>query len=157
VPKRRVSRSSRFRRTPNIQKAIAAAVTKALAAYGGAQPVPGVVVGVWLPGKGAFTKGFGYSNIATHSPIALDDHFRIGSNTKTSPSAMSFCDRLPRFLGSFRSVSPTYRKVSPGDTLGERGADSRAGRRQLGFDSTRFSRVLDRGTTRRLQRCFTST
>ena len=42
-----------------------------------------MVVGVWLPGKGEFTKGFGYSNLATHSPMALDDHFRIGSNTKT--------------------------------------------------------------------------
>jgi D-alanyl-D-alanine carboxypeptidase len=68
---------------PNVQKAIAAAVIKELAAYGGAQPVPGVVVGVWLPGKGEFTKGFGYSSLATHSPMALDDHFRIGSNTKT--------------------------------------------------------------------------
>jgi D-alanyl-D-alanine carboxypeptidase len=68
---------------PDVQKAIAAAVSKQLAAYGGAQPVPGVVVGVWLPGKGEFTKGFGYSNLATHSPMELDDHFRIGSNTKT--------------------------------------------------------------------------
>lgn len=68
---------------PNVEKAIAAAVGKELAAYGGAQPVPGVVVGVWLPGKGEFTKGFGYSNLATHSPMRLDDHFRIGSNTKT--------------------------------------------------------------------------
>jgi D-alanyl-D-alanine carboxypeptidase len=38
---------------------------------------------VWVPGKGEFTKGFGYSNLATKSPMALDDHFRIGSNTKT--------------------------------------------------------------------------
>jgi D-alanyl-D-alanine carboxypeptidase len=68
---------------PNVEKAIAAAVGKELAAYGGAQPVPGVVVGVWLPGKGEFTKGFGYSNLATRSPMELDDHFRIGSNTKT--------------------------------------------------------------------------
>jgi D-alanyl-D-alanine carboxypeptidase len=69
--------------SPGIQRAIAAAVSKELAAYGGAQPVPGVVVGVWIPGKGEFMKGFGYSNLATRSPMALDDHFRIGSNTKT--------------------------------------------------------------------------
>lgn len=68
---------------PNVEKAIAAAVGKELAAYGGAQPVPGVVVGVWLPGKREFTKGFGYSKLATRSPMELDDHFRIGSNTKT--------------------------------------------------------------------------
>src|SRR5215469_2091250 len=68
---------------PSVQKAIAAAVNKQLAAFGGAQPVPGAVVGVWVPGKGEFAKGFGYSNLATRSPMALDDHFRIGSNTKT--------------------------------------------------------------------------
>ncbi|HEY6325342.1 MAG TPA: serine hydrolase domain-containing protein [Candidatus Cybelea sp.] len=68
---------------PSVQRAIATAVSKELAAYGGAQPVPGVVVGVWSPGKGEFTKGFGYSDLATRSPMALDDHFRIGSNTKT--------------------------------------------------------------------------
>jgi D-alanyl-D-alanine carboxypeptidase len=68
---------------PSVQKAIVTAVNKELAAFGGAQPVPGAVVGVWLPGKGEFTKGFGFSNLATKSPMALDDHFRIGSNTKT--------------------------------------------------------------------------
>ena len=68
---------------PNLQNAIAAAVSKELAAYGGAKPVPGAVVGVWVPGKGAFTKGFGYSNLATRTPMGLDDRFRIGSNTKT--------------------------------------------------------------------------
>jgi D-alanyl-D-alanine carboxypeptidase len=68
---------------PGIQNAIVAAVNKELAAYGGSQPVPGAVVGVWVPGKGEFTRGFGYANLATRSPEALDDHFRIGSNTKT--------------------------------------------------------------------------
>src|SRR5690348_4549387 len=73
--------SSQF--DPNVQKAIVTAVNRELAAFGGAQPVPGAVVGVWVPGKGEFTKGFGFSNFATKSPMALDDHFRIGSNTKT--------------------------------------------------------------------------
>ena len=68
---------------PSVQKAIVAAVNKELAVYGGAQPVPGVVVGVWVPGKGEFAKGFGYSNLGIRLPMALDDHFRIGSNTKT--------------------------------------------------------------------------
>jgi len=92
---------------PNVQKAIATAVNKQLAAFGGAQPVPGVVVGVWLPGKGEFTKGFGYSNLATRSPMALDDHFRIGSNTKTfvatvllqlvDEKKLSLNDRISKF------------------------------------------------------------
>ena len=66
-----------------VQHAISAAVNRELAAYGGARPVPGVVVGVWIRGKGQFVKGFGYANLSSHSPMALDDHFRIGSNTKT--------------------------------------------------------------------------
>jgi len=43
---------------PDASKAIAAAVTKELAAFGGPQPVPGAVIGVWLPGKVAFARGF---------------------------------------------------------------------------------------------------
>jgi D-alanyl-D-alanine carboxypeptidase len=65
------------------QNAIAAAVSKELAAYGASQPVPGAVIGVWVPGKGELTKGFGYANLSPKTPMALDDHFRIGSITKT--------------------------------------------------------------------------
>ncbi len=68
---------------PGVVSAISAAVNRDLAAYGGPQPVPGAVVGVWVPGKGEFTKGFGYSNLSPKDPMALDDHVRIGSNTKT--------------------------------------------------------------------------
>jgi len=66
-----------------VQHAISAAVNRELAAYGGVQPAPGVVVGVWIPGRGQFVKGFGYANLSSRSAMALDDHFRIGSNTKT--------------------------------------------------------------------------
>ncbi|HLY02964.1 MAG TPA: serine hydrolase domain-containing protein [Candidatus Cybelea sp.] len=69
--------------SPNAAQAIAAAVNKELAAFGGPQPVPGAVIGVWLPGGVAFARGFGYGNLAGRRPMALDDHFRIGSNTKT--------------------------------------------------------------------------
>lgn len=68
---------------PATQKAIDSAVVHELAAYGGAKPVPGVVVGVWVPGKGEYTKGYGYADLATKSPMQLDDRFRVGSNTKT--------------------------------------------------------------------------
>ena len=67
----------------DMQAAIGAAVAKELAAYGGTQPIPGAVVGVWVPGKGEFTKGFGYGNLSPKTAMALDDHVRIGSNTKT--------------------------------------------------------------------------
>jgi D-alanyl-D-alanine carboxypeptidase len=67
----------------NVRAAIAAAVNKELAAFGGLTPVPGAVIGVWVPGRGEFTEGFGYSNLSPRTPMALVDKFRIGSNTKT--------------------------------------------------------------------------
>lgn len=66
-----------------IQAAISAAVNKELAAYGGETPIPGAVIGVWVPGKGEFVKGFGYGQLSPRVTMALDDHFRVGSNTKT--------------------------------------------------------------------------
>ena len=44
---------------------------------------PGAVVGVWIPGKAPFLKGIGLSDISPAKPLALDDKFRVGSNTKT--------------------------------------------------------------------------
>ncbi|HEY0701682.1 MAG TPA: serine hydrolase domain-containing protein, partial [Candidatus Acidoferrales bacterium] len=69
--------------SPAIQAAISAAVNRELAAFGGNTPVPGAVVGIWIPGKGSFEKAYGYSNLAPQTALALDDKFRIGSNTKT--------------------------------------------------------------------------
>ena len=66
-----------------VESAISSAVNKELAVFGGPQPVPGAVIALWVPGKGQFVKGFGYSNLAPRTAMALDDHFRIGSNTKT--------------------------------------------------------------------------
>lgn len=46
--------------------------------------VPGIVVGVWDPGKNiSLQKGFGYDNPTTKSPLGFSDLFRIGSNTKS--------------------------------------------------------------------------
>ncbi len=67
----------------DIQSEISAIVNKELAAYGGPKPIPGAVIGVWVPGKGEFVKGFGYSRLSPQEPMAVTDHFRIGSNTKT--------------------------------------------------------------------------
>jgi len=69
--------------SPDTQKALEAAVAKELKAYGGKDPIPGAVVGVWIPGKAPFLKGIGLSDIAPAKSIALDDKFRVGSNTKT--------------------------------------------------------------------------
>jgi D-alanyl-D-alanine carboxypeptidase len=91
--------------SPDVQAAISAAVNKELATYGGSQPVPGVVVGVWVSGKGEFTKGFGYGQLSPQVPMALDDRFRIGSNTKT-------------FVATVLLQLVDEKKLSLDDTLG---------------------------------------
>jgi D-alanyl-D-alanine carboxypeptidase len=67
----------------DVQNSLHAAVTKELAAFGGNKPVPGAVIAIWAPGKGTLVTGVGDSNIAPQTPMAPDDKFRIGSNTKT--------------------------------------------------------------------------
>jgi D-alanyl-D-alanine carboxypeptidase len=93
-------------RNPSAADAIAAAVNKELAAYGGPQPVPGAVIGVWLPGRVAFAQGFGYGDLAERRAIALDDHFRIGSNTKT-------------FVATVLLQLVDEKKLSLDDTIGQ--------------------------------------
>ena len=44
---------------------------------------PGLVVGIWIPGRGAFVQAFGKADLASGAPMDLDDHFRIASITKT--------------------------------------------------------------------------
>ncbi|HEX2109833.1 MAG TPA: serine hydrolase domain-containing protein, partial [Rubrobacteraceae bacterium] len=45
--------------------------------------IPGVAVGVWVPGEGEYVVARGKANIATDEERNLDDPFRIGSITKT--------------------------------------------------------------------------
>jgi D-alanyl-D-alanine carboxypeptidase len=65
------------------QAVITNAVNAELKAYGGETPVPGAVVGIWDPKLGTMLRGFGVSDLAAGKPVAVDDKFRIGSNTKT--------------------------------------------------------------------------
>ncbi len=66
-----------------VQSAIVAAVEKDRKMYGGRTPLPAVLIGVW-DGKGAsFVRAFGYADLARRRPLTPEDHFRIGSNTKT--------------------------------------------------------------------------
>ncbi|MDO9529962.1 MAG: serine hydrolase domain-containing protein [Syntrophales bacterium] len=48
-----------------------------------AKNLPGVVVGVWIPGKGNYLKAFGKANLETNKERQFDDTFRIASITKT--------------------------------------------------------------------------
>lgn len=45
--------------------------------------LPGVLVGIWIPGSGEYVKSFGAGNLETGSPRTLTDQFRIASITKT--------------------------------------------------------------------------
>lgn len=69
--------------SPAVQHAIAAAVEKNRALYGGRSRVPGVLIGVWDGRGGSYVHGFGYADLAKKRPLTAADHFRIGSNTKT--------------------------------------------------------------------------
>lgn len=45
--------------------------------------IPGVVVGLWMPGKGKYVRATGVANTATGRPMTTDLFTRIGSETKT--------------------------------------------------------------------------
>jgi len=48
----------------------------------GSSQTPGVVVGIWEPGK-SYTHAYGSSDLASNAPLATDDEWRVGSITKT--------------------------------------------------------------------------
>ncbi|MER7000266.1 serine hydrolase domain-containing protein [Streptomyces sp. NPDC000410] len=45
--------------------------------------VPGVNVGLWIPGRGTYVKSFGVSDKSAGTPMKSDMYMRIGSVTKT--------------------------------------------------------------------------
>ncbi len=44
--------------------------------------IPGAIVGIWSP-KGNYLRTRGYGDLANMEPMSVDNHFRIGSVTKT--------------------------------------------------------------------------
>ena len=45
--------------------------------------IPGVIAGVWLPGRGSYARATGVADTATGRPMTTDLFMRIGSETKT--------------------------------------------------------------------------
>jgi len=45
--------------------------------------IPGVVIGVWIPGEGEWVSALGVADKKTKEKMTINDHFRIGSITKT--------------------------------------------------------------------------
>jgi D-alanyl-D-alanine carboxypeptidase len=68
---------------PSFPAATRAALDDALTTTMANRKVPGVVVGLWIPGEGTYVVTRGVSDPATGKPMQRNDHFRIGSVTKT--------------------------------------------------------------------------
>lgn len=69
--------------TATFPPATVSALNAAIANWFTEYQAPGVVVGIWMPGKGTFVTAQGKADVVTGAPMELDDHFRIGSITKT--------------------------------------------------------------------------
>ena len=69
--------------SPAMEAQLVAAARHELSAYGGKTPVPGVFIGVWVKNQVRFVRSIGYADLSPQRPFALDDRFRVGSNTKT--------------------------------------------------------------------------
>jgi D-alanyl-D-alanine carboxypeptidase len=63
---------------PDTQAKLDSTITSWLAAF----KAPGVVVGIWMP-EGQYVVAKGYSDAAKRTPMNGDEHFRVGSITKT--------------------------------------------------------------------------
>jgi len=73
--------------------------------------LPGVVVGIWIPGKGDYLKAFGKADIEKKKKRLFDDVFRIASITKTFTATvilslvddglLKTSDPLSKFLPDF--------------------------------------------------------
>jgi D-alanyl-D-alanine carboxypeptidase len=68
---------------PSVQSAIVEAVEKDRKRFGGHEPIPATLIGVWDSKGGSFIRAFGDADLENKVPLAPADHFRIGSNTKT--------------------------------------------------------------------------
>src|SRR5262245_5466829 len=68
---------------PSVQSAIVASVENNRKRFGGHEPVPATLIGIWDNKGGSFIRAFGYADLEKKVPLTPADHFRIGSNTKT--------------------------------------------------------------------------
>lgn len=67
----------------SLSPALSARLDKAIADVRRQAGIPGVVVGLWMPGKGNYVRATGVADKATREPMSADSYVRIGSETKT--------------------------------------------------------------------------
>ncbi|MGW1028015.1 serine hydrolase domain-containing protein [Streptomyces sp. NPDC002577] len=65
--------------TPAVAEQLDKAVTRTMRQAG----VPGVIVGLWIPGKGNYVRAFGVADKSNNTPMSDGLRMRIGSETKT--------------------------------------------------------------------------
>ncbi|WP_308312753.1 serine hydrolase domain-containing protein [Streptomyces sp. ISL-11] len=68
---------------PRLTPAVAAKLDTAVRQTMREAQVPGVIVGLWAPGKGSYVRAFGVADKATGAPMETGFNTRIGSQTKT--------------------------------------------------------------------------
>jgi len=69
--------------SPEIERRMDEAVQNRIETLQPGTELPSIIVGVWVPGEGSWTKAYGYSDLYAGKELELDDKVRIGSNTKT--------------------------------------------------------------------------
>ncbi|WP_327402576.1 beta-lactamase family protein [Streptomyces sp. NBC_01288] len=62
---------------------VTARLDKAIADVRKDAAIPGVAVGLWMPGKGCYVRATGVADKVTRQPMSTDFYSRIGSETKT--------------------------------------------------------------------------
>ncbi|MFE7766104.1 serine hydrolase domain-containing protein [Streptomyces sp. NPDC057438] len=70
-------------RQGGLGRALTARLDRAVAEVRREAGIPGVTVGLWVPGQGCYVRATGVADTATGRPMATDLYMRIGSETKT--------------------------------------------------------------------------
>lgn len=73
--------------------------------------IPGVIVGVWMPGYEPYIAALGSADLSTNSPMSTADHMRVGSITKTMTATIllqladegkiSLTDKLSKYFPDY--------------------------------------------------------
>ena len=106
-----VKTSNRF---PDAKRA---AIDGALEKAFSASKAPGVVVGIWIPGEGSYVAARGVADTKTRRPMRVEDHFRIGSITKTFTATLLLILADEKKLGLDDPVSKYAAWVPNGEKI----------------------------------------
>jgi D-alanyl-D-alanine carboxypeptidase len=100
--------------------AMQAALDQALNSTLAQHRIPGAIVGIWIPGAGSWEAARGVADVVSGKPMQPDNHFRIGSNTKTFTvtALMQLADgpnpklRLDDPVGKYLSFVPNGDRIT---------------------------------------------